>query len=210
MSNGEVYISTRVDSECNHLFVLKTPNNYEKSTMFRQRTDLMSVSCFSSNTRVNRVALTATSPHMYLCACCTSGNPTRRTRGARRTPSAHRETASTAPRKRLSVALRAYTRLRDSAREGRFLPLPGLNHPPPHRARRQGTGACREVSVSHSRWGELESRLDTTATYNQRGAGGGVRRAAPRRARDPAGGRPRRRRRSCRRRRLDRQGARRR
>src|SRR5258708_14338020 len=42
------------------------------------------------------------------------------------------------------------------------------------RLRPDATSACREVSVSHSRCGELKSRLDTTAAYNQRGTDGGA------------------------------------
>ena len=113
----------------------------------------MSVSCFSSNTRVNRVALTVTSPHMLLVRVLhqrTSDAADARSRAPRNSAHDATETPGT---KRSAGHLAC----------GSVLLL---------RLGPDATSACREASVSHSRCGELKGRLDTTAAYNQRGAGG--------------------------------------
>jgi hypothetical protein len=91
----------------------------------------MYVSCSSSNTRVNRVALTVTSPHILLV----------RVLHQRESDAADARIRARHPRTLRPIVLRR-------------------------------TGVCREIFVSHSRRSKLKSRVETTATYNQRGAGG--------------------------------------
>jgi hypothetical protein len=160
----------------------------------------MYVSFYSSNTRVNHVALTVTSPYMLLvrvlhqqesdAADARNCAPRNSAHGAtetplRRSPRVHRLRDSRVridssrypcglsngwrwPSKSTDfhrvAPRRAGTKRSAGLLAGGSLLL--------LRLRPDATSACREVSVSHFRCGELKSRLDTTAAYNQRGAGG--------------------------------------
>jgi hypothetical protein len=64
MSKEEVDISTRVDSESNHQFALKTYRYEGKQAMFQQKTLLVSVGGFSYYARAEHAVPNVARPHM--------------------------------------------------------------------------------------------------------------------------------------------------
>jgi hypothetical protein len=111
---GVAAISTRVGAEGNPLFTLKTYRNDEKSTMIQQNTDLVPISCFSSDTCETHTALTETILTCYLYACCTprirrSGREQSCTRSAHRSnfPTYCRSSSECSSAKTTVVAVRA-------------------------------------------------------------------------------------------------------